>query len=90
MAVPVVTVTPNKATPYLPGEAITTVVVATDADNASETLITEGTDSQGNTVQVLTTIARMDTFTISRQYWQRTGVDLVVSGLSTSGTVPSA
>ena len=90
MATPVVTVTPNKSTPYLPGEAITTVVVATDADNSSETLVTEGTDSQGNAVAVTTTIARSDTFTISRQYWQRTGVNLVVTGMTTSGTVPTA
>jgi len=90
MAVPVVTVTPNKATPYLPGEAFSTVVSAVDADNASEVLVTEGVDSQNNAVTVTTTIARNDTFMITRQYWQRTGVDLSVSGLSTSGTVPSA
>lgn len=90
MAAPVVTVTPNKTTSYLPGESITTTVTAVDADNASETLITEGVDSQNNAVQVTTTIARADTFTISRQYWQRTGVDLTVTGMTTSGTVPSA
>lgn len=89
MAVPVVTLTPNKSS-YLPGEAITVQVTATDPDNATERLVLSGRDSQNNVVSVTLDVNRIDPFTVESAVWERTAEPLTVNGLTVTGTVPSA
>ena len=89
MAIPEVTLTPDKQS-YFPGDPIVVGVDVRDADTTPEVLVVEGHDGQGNEARVTTEIFRKDTFTITRAYWERTGTNLTVSGMSVSGTVPSA
>ena len=91
MANPVVTVTLDKPS-YTPGSPIVVSWSAVDADNSTETIRWEGADGEGNAVSGEITIARQDSFTMTRVYWPRTGVSLAVdnSTRKATGTVPSA
>ena len=89
MAVPVVTLTPDRSS-YLPGEPVVVTVKAVDPDNSTETLTLDGADAQGNPVHVSIAISRRDTFTITSAKWERTGVALAVVGMTLTGTMPSA
>jgi hypothetical protein len=94
MAAPVVVTSVNKppSAPYAPGEAITVSWTVTDADNATEALRLMGRDSQNNEVTVDLNIARQDTFTMTRVFWPRTNVDLVINNgtRQATGVVPTA
>lgn len=92
MAAPTITATPNKPGPYIPGENITISWVVIDADNSTEVLNLTGVDSQGNVVNLTLDITRRDIFTMTRVWWPRTGVDLVIDNVNQRavGTVPSA
>lgn len=91
MANPVLTATTNKGS-YLPGEGITGTWVSTDADNSTETLRLEGEDSQGNDVSVDLVINRIDTFTMTKISWVRTGAELTFNNTARTfaGSVPTA
>lgn len=92
MATPVVAAAPTSAAPYAPGAALTVGWTVTDADNSTEKLVLEGVDASGNDVQVVLDIARQDTFTMTRVYWQRTNTNLAVDNANrkATGVVPTA
>ena len=91
MASPTLDVTLN-AGQFLPGATVTATWVATDADNSTEVLRLEGTDSTGNPVTVDMTLTRTDTFTMNRVYWPRTNTNLTINqgARTATGTMPSA
>lgn len=92
MATPVVTVTPNKTEPYVPGEQISLSWTVVDADDASETIRYTGTDSEGNVVSGEITIQRQDSFEMTEVVWDRTGTAFTVDNQARVATsiVPSA
>lgn len=91
MATPVVTPKLDQAS-YEPGDPITVSWTVVDADNSTETLRLEGTDSQGNAVVVNVTVNRLDPFTMNRVWWPRTGANLAINQATrtATGTVPTA
>lgn len=91
MSVPVLTPATNKSG-YLPSEAVNASWTVVDADNDSETLVFEGTDSEGNAVSAVLVLNRNDPFTMTRVYWQRTGTNLVINNTArtATGVMPGA
>lgn len=91
MSTPTIDVSMN-AQSYLPGASVVASWTVTDADNSTEVLTLQGTDSQGNTVSVDVTINRMDNFTMTRVFWPRTGTNLTVNNTNrtATGVMPSA
>lgn len=92
MAVPSVTATVDKGTPYAPGAALVTSWTVVDGDNSSERLVLKGVDGQGNQVTVLQDILRQDTFTMTEAYWERTGATLAIDNVNrrATGVMPTA
>lgn len=92
MAAPVVTVTPDKATPYSPGESITLSWTAVDPDTGTVTIHYEGEDSEGNAVSGDITINRQDVFTMTSVSWVGGGPAFSVNNTARTATsvVPSA
>lgn len=92
MAQPTVNVTPDKTTPYAPGEQITLDWIIIDADNSTEAIVLEGVDSQGNTWTGRLAANRQDTFTMTSVRWERTGAPFLIDNATrtATGRVPDA
>lgn len=92
MAAPTVTVTPDKATPYAPGEAIQLSWTAVDPDTGTVTINYSGSDNQGNPVSGSITIDRQDDFTMESVAWGGGGPAFSINNTTRTATsvVPSA